>query len=121
MRRPPGSDEALDAGCTCPVLDNGHGAGRGGDGARYGWVISGTCKLHAVGYIGYVDAVGYLLCRECGDESLGDHPECRVWPDALSLGDMCDGCGDGLVQIADVDGVLRLAWRGAGREEGERA
>ncbi len=23
----PGSDEALEKGCTCPVLDNGHGKG----------------------------------------------------------------------------------------------
>jgi hypothetical protein len=25
----PGSDAAIAAGCTCPVLDNGHGAGAG--------------------------------------------------------------------------------------------
>lgn len=23
----PGSDEAIDRGCTCPILDNAHGAG----------------------------------------------------------------------------------------------
>ena len=23
----PGSDEAIAAGCTCPVIDNGHGRG----------------------------------------------------------------------------------------------
>jgi hypothetical protein len=43
----PGSDEAIAAGCTCPVMDNGHGAG-------YGWAIGYTrafwitedCPLH---------------------------------------------------------------------------
>jgi hypothetical protein len=30
QRKPnPGSDEALCLGCSCPVLDNGHGAGCG--------------------------------------------------------------------------------------------
>ena len=39
----PGSDAAIDAGCTCPVLDNSHGQG---------WLCSGThwivsrCPLH---------------------------------------------------------------------------
>lgn len=42
----PGSDAALDAGCTCPVLDNGHGRGRGGDGYRYGWIVVEGCPLH---------------------------------------------------------------------------
>lgn len=41
----PGSDEALAAGCRCPVLDNAHGRGwMGVDGA---WVLSGDCPLHA--------------------------------------------------------------------------
>jgi len=31
----PGSDKAIDAGCTCPVLDNGHG--RGYLGASQAW------------------------------------------------------------------------------------
>ena len=38
----PGSDEALDLGCTCPVLDNGHGRGRG-DGQF--WIME-DCPLH---------------------------------------------------------------------------
>ncbi len=37
----PGSDAALDAGCTCPVLDNGHG--RRSDGLF--WITLG-CPLH---------------------------------------------------------------------------
>lgn len=42
----PGSDEALAAGCKCPVLDNGHGRGVGGDGEARGWWISEDCPLH---------------------------------------------------------------------------
>jgi hypothetical protein len=43
----PGSDAALKAGCTCPVLDNCHGKGfswGSGDGPKF-W-ISGGCPLH---------------------------------------------------------------------------
>jgi hypothetical protein len=43
----PGSPEAGEQGCVCPVLDNGHGRGRGGDGERFGWFILQGCPLHA--------------------------------------------------------------------------
>jgi len=43
----PGSDEAAVKGCTCPRIDNSYGAGRGGDGKRWGWYIQGDCFLHA--------------------------------------------------------------------------
>lgn len=36
----PGSDEALELGCTCPVLDNGHGRGAGPF-----WINEG-CPVH---------------------------------------------------------------------------
>jgi hypothetical protein len=39
----PGSDEALDKGCTCPVLDNAHG--RGYMNQVYFW-INNNCPLH---------------------------------------------------------------------------
>lgn len=42
----PGSDAAIKAGCTCPVLDNGHGRGVGGNGEKYGWWITEGCPLH---------------------------------------------------------------------------
>ena len=43
----PGSDEAIDAGCTCPVMDNGHGEGYTGLGGGAGiFVISMDCPLH---------------------------------------------------------------------------
>lgn len=41
----PGSDDALAAGCQCPVLDNGHGKT-----APYppdGWWIAAGCPVHA--------------------------------------------------------------------------
>lgn len=44
----PGHDEAIDAGCTCAVLDNGHGnlaAARD----RGGYWIFTDCPLHGVG------------------------------------------------------------------------
>jgi hypothetical protein len=43
---PPGSDKARAKGCTCPVLDNGHGNPELG--ITRGWVINETCPLHAV-------------------------------------------------------------------------
>lgn len=39
----PGSDAALALGCTCPVIDNGHG--RGLD-PRGFWITEG-CPVHA--------------------------------------------------------------------------
>lgn len=43
----PGSKEAIDAGCKCPVLDNerGRGAYLGEDGKPVFW-ISELCPLH---------------------------------------------------------------------------
>ncbi len=43
----PGSDSAREKGCKCPVTDNHHGKGRGGDGVKYGWYMSGNCPIHA--------------------------------------------------------------------------
>lgn len=42
----PGSKDAIEDGCTCPVLDNGHGAGHLGDGEKYGWWKNADCPLH---------------------------------------------------------------------------
>lgn len=39
----PGSDEAIELGCSCPVIDNGRGRGRS-DGNFW---ISCECPLHA--------------------------------------------------------------------------
>jgi hypothetical protein len=40
----PGSDEAIDMGCTCAVLDNAHGRGYFGEPGVF--VMSGDCPLH---------------------------------------------------------------------------
>ena len=40
----PGSDAALDRGCLCPVMDNGHG--RGSMWGKDVFVITGGCPLH---------------------------------------------------------------------------
>lgn len=42
----PGSREARSQGCRCPVIDNHHGRGRGGDGQQHGWWIAQDCPLH---------------------------------------------------------------------------
>ena len=41
----PGSDEAIDAGCTCPVLDNHHGKGIPING-RITFYINEGCPIH---------------------------------------------------------------------------
>ena len=51
MKKPnPGSREALLSGCTCPVLDNGHGRGYlGGIKDKNGeilFVVNADCPLH---------------------------------------------------------------------------
>ena len=40
----PGSDEAIAAGCKCPVLDNAHGKGWLGMGGVY--VMREDCPIH---------------------------------------------------------------------------
>ncbi|KKK63772.1 hypothetical protein LCGC14_2990910 [marine sediment metagenome] len=60
----PGSEEALDLGCTCPVLDNAHG----------------------VGYLGIPDV--YVYTKDCPlhDEAADVDPESAIGP-------VCDTCG----------------------------
>lgn len=41
---PPGSDAAIDAGCTCPIMDNAHG--RGYRGIPGMWVFNAGCPVH---------------------------------------------------------------------------
>lgn len=43
----PGTEEALDAGCICPVLDNNHGKGiPNPDGGENVFWYSNTCPIH---------------------------------------------------------------------------
>jgi len=45
----PGSKEAQELGCACPVMDNHHGKGyMGMDGV---FVYSGDCKVHEIGFM----------------------------------------------------------------------
>jgi hypothetical protein len=45
----PGSPEAQDQGCACPVLDNHYGRGmKGKDGEALFW-INGECTIHGKG------------------------------------------------------------------------
>lgn len=43
----PGSPAARNVGCTCPMLDNAHGRGCGGDadGVPVYWIVA-DCPLH---------------------------------------------------------------------------
>lgn len=42
----PGSDEAVNKGCVCPIIDNCYGKGVGGDGEQHGWWVTAECPLH---------------------------------------------------------------------------
>ena len=43
----PGSPEAVESGCTCPVIDNHHGKGvPSGDMLHRNFWIAETCHLH---------------------------------------------------------------------------
>ena len=48
----PGSEEAIDAGCSCPVLDNSHGLGyrRATSTSPALFIFNATCRLHTVDY-----------------------------------------------------------------------
>ena len=42
----PGSREAFDQGCICPVLDNAYGRGYYGNAEKNGYVIVMGCPVH---------------------------------------------------------------------------
>lgn len=42
MNPKPGSPEAVDRGCRCPIYDNAHGLGS----IRGGFIIAESCPLH---------------------------------------------------------------------------
>ena len=44
----PGCAQAVSLGCTCPVMDNCSGLGRGKNGVKNGWVMSGDCDYHNI-------------------------------------------------------------------------
>jgi len=47
MSLTPGSDEAIEQGCTCPAIDNGRGNAHIAQ-DRGGWWIDADCPIHAV-------------------------------------------------------------------------
>jgi hypothetical protein len=66
----PGSQEAMDMGCKCAVLDNGHGQGSGwknDDGSPVFW-INVECPIHGT------YKVAMYKCSKCGFATL-DHTE----------------------------------------------
>lgn len=42
----PGSEESIEQGCLCPILDNGRGRGRGYMGKKNVFIYSYECPLH---------------------------------------------------------------------------
>lgn len=42
----PGTEEAREAGCECPVIDNHYGRGVGGMGEKLGWWFNQHCPYH---------------------------------------------------------------------------
>lgn len=42
----PGSYEAIEKGCKCPIMDNHYGKGIGSNGEKYGWYQSEGCPMH---------------------------------------------------------------------------
>ena len=45
----PGSKEAIEAGCICPVSDNAHGAGAYDVGDHPCYWVNGDCPIHGTG------------------------------------------------------------------------
>lgn len=77
MTANPGSDEALDQGCVCPVVDNAHGR-RPADWPW--WVMSIDCPLHAAtdcpcGTSLVVCSCGEDRCPSCDPAAHGQCPE----------------------------------------------
>lgn len=52
VRPNPGSKEAIELGCTCPVYDNCHGVGFPWGETDPAFWISGDCPLHSGGSVG---------------------------------------------------------------------
>ena len=62
----PGSNDAVEAGCTCPILDNAHGGGfPGKEGSVMYWVAQG-CRLHGQAHKEN-DLHPMNVCQSCGE------------------------------------------------------
>jgi len=45
----PGSKEAIDQGCTCPIMDNHYGKGRSVKDGKATFIFSSDCPIHGRG------------------------------------------------------------------------
>ena len=99
----PGSDEALDLGCTCPAMDNGYGDP---DRREFGgWVIVEGCPLHDRSDVGEAafDADNYRdysfgvpfaepeYVHDCSVDSVDIRAELGEFPTACCIN--CDRIG----------------------------
>lgn len=81
----PGSDEALDQGCTCAVLDNGHGSEELGK--IRGFWITGGCPLHDTSHTdgekGQIYGVTVAHSSSVFDKREHTEPpeKCWCWPE----------------------------------------
>lgn len=73
----PGSNAAVALGCTCPVIDNGHGAGRGCDGPRLGWIIDLDCPIHG-GALYWVPTTGETVSKPEARKGERDDLVCSI-------------------------------------------
>lgn len=70
MSKPnPGSQEARDLGCTCPVLDNNFGEGRPDGHGGVEFDVSGHCPLHGFARLPKLRYKLSLLLRSLRDRS----------------------------------------------------
>ena len=57
----PGSDEAIAAGCTCPVLDNAHGKGYYGKAGVFVYTVG--CPVHDPGRLAIQSKAGQAMTK----------------------------------------------------------
>lgn len=72
MKPNPGSDEAIEAGCRCPVLDNRCGQGAYWGGFPSFW-INDKCPIH--GGLNRLEDE-HRPCPECGADMVGTCEVC---------------------------------------------
>lgn len=61
--KPPGSPQAVESGCKCPVIDNARGKGRGA--LEEDWFISEQCIMHRAD--GVINRIAGLVEKDSDD------------------------------------------------------
>jgi len=77
----PGSEQAVSQGCICPILDNGHGEGRGG-----AFYINNDCLLHGdkkpvlpdTSNIFDISELAEMIAKSITQKTDGADKKCRV-------------------------------------------